>query len=70
MLNLTRVEEAFPNKYRLSPRKTFCGTKMGSDHTNLGFSGDSENVNDMSNWMGQFGNDGLPTRSAVYDSKI
>jgi len=35
MINLTRIEEVYPSKYRLSPRKTFCGVKAGSDQTNL-----------------------------------
>jgi len=31
MLNYTRIYETYGDKYRLSPRKTFCGSKIGTD---------------------------------------
>lgn len=47
MLNYTRVLEAFgPDKYRLSPRKTFCGSKLGTEQTNLNIK-DYEDENEM-----------------------
>lgn len=48
-INLTRIEEVYPGKYRLSPRKTFCGTKMGSDHTNRAIL-DADDETEMKNW--------------------
>ena len=45
-LNLTRIEEIHPGKYRLSPRKTFCGVKIATNHDNAAIP-DPDNPCDM-----------------------
>ena len=34
-LNFTHVQEITNSKYNLSPRKQFCGAKVGTDYTTL-----------------------------------
>ena len=53
MLNYTRIFETYGDKYRLSPRKTFCGSKIGTDHTNQNIA-NNEDENEMAKWRASF----------------
>ncbi|CDW84878.1 family protein [Stylonychia lemnae] len=71
MLNYTRVMEALAtDDYRLSPRKTFCGSKIGSDQNNKNII-DHEDESEMAKWRAQYDpSTNMPSRDQAYSPNV